>query len=43
MLNEFYRVTFRKKIYQTLEALQIDLDAWLQEYNEHRSHQGRWC
>lgn len=43
LLNEFYRVTFRKKIYQTLEALQADLDIWMQEYNEQRSHQGRWC
>jgi transposase InsO family protein len=43
MLNEFYRVVFRKKIYRTLDELQADLDAWLQEYNEHRSHQGRWC
>ena len=43
MLNEFYRVAFRKKIYRTLEALQPDLDVWLQEYNEQRPHQGRWC
>lgn len=43
MLNEFYRVAFRKKIYRTLDDLQTDLDVWLQEYNEHRSHQGRWC
>jgi transposase InsO family protein len=43
MLNEFYRVAFRKKIYRTLEELQADLDAWLLEYNEQRSHQGRWC
>jgi len=43
MLNEFYRVAFRKTIYRTLEELQRDLDIWLQEYNEHRSHQGRWC
>ena len=43
MLNEFYRVAFRKKIYRTLDELQADLDHWLQEYNEHRSHQGRWC
>lgn len=34
MLNEFYRVAFRKKIYRTLEELQTDLDAWMQEYNE---------
>jgi hypothetical protein len=43
MLNEFYRVAFRKKLYQTLEELQADLDAWLREYNEARPHQGRWC
>lgn len=29
VLNEFYRVTFRKKIYKTLDELQADLDAWL--------------
>ena len=43
MLNEFYRVAFRKKIYRTLDELQADLDHWVQEYNEQRSHQGRWC
>ncbi|GIW55149.1 MAG: IS481 family transposase [Nitrospiraceae bacterium] len=43
LLNEFYRVAFRKKIYRTLEELQADLDAWLVDYNEHRPHQGRWC
>ena len=43
VLNEFYRVTFRKKIYKRLEELQTDLDAWLKLYNEERPHQGRWC
>ncbi len=43
MLNEFYRVTFRKKIYRTLAEFQTDLDAWMEEYNQQRSHQGRWC
>ena len=43
MLNEFYRVTFRKKIYRTLEELQADLDAWMEDYNQQRPHQGRWC
>lgn len=43
LLNEFYRVAFRKKVYRALDELQVDLDAWLQEYNEQRSHQGRWC
>src|SRR6187397_2410196 len=43
ILDEFYRVAFRKKIYRTIDELQADLDAWLVEYNERRSHQGRWC
>ena len=43
ILNEFYRVAFRKKVYQSLEQLQIDVDAWLREFNEDRPHQGRWC
>jgi len=43
VLNEFYRVAFRKKLYTTIDQLQVDLDAWLKEYNEHRPHQGRWC
>lgn len=43
LLNEFYRVAFRKKLYHTLEELQTDLDAWLEQYNQSRPHQGRWC
>ena len=23
--------------------LQADLDLWIREYNEQRTHQGRWC
>jgi hypothetical protein len=42
MLNEFYRLTFRKKIYTTLAELQTDLAIWLTESNETRGHQGRW-
>ena len=44
VLDEFYRVAFRKRIYRTIDELQADLDAWLPEYNEHRPHvfrQGR--
>jgi transposase InsO family protein len=40
VLNEFYRVAFRRKIYRALEELQADLDQWLMEYNEARPHQG---
>jgi transposase InsO family protein len=43
ILDEFYRVAFRKRIYQTIDQLQTDLDAWIQDYNKARPHQGRWC
>lgn len=43
ILEEFYRVAFRKKFYASLEELQDDLDAWMRYYNETRTHQGRWC
>ena len=37
------RVAFRKKVYDTPDALQADLDEWMAVYNEQRTHQGRWC
>lgn len=43
ILNEFYQVAFRKKIYSTLEELQADLDAWISSYNHERTHQGKMC
>jgi Integrase core domain len=43
ILDEFYRIAFRKKIYRSIDELQADLDAWLVEYNHLRPHQGRWC
>jgi transposase InsO family protein len=43
MLNEFYRIAFRKKIYHSIDELQADLDAWIRTYNAERPHQGRWC
>ena len=43
MLNEFYQVAFRKRIYSDITQLQADLDVWMASYNEQRSHQGRWC
>jgi transposase InsO family protein len=43
VLDQFYRVAFRKHIYETIGELQADLDAWMEEYNRARSHQGRWC
>ncbi|MBC3879470.1 IS481 family transposase [Undibacterium sp. FT79W] len=43
ILNEFYQVTFRKKIYLSMEELQKDLDDWLYDYNHERTHQGKMC
>jgi transposase InsO family protein len=43
VLNEFYRVALRKKVYRSIAELQADLDDWTREYNEARPHQGRWC
>jgi len=43
ILQEFYQVTFRKKLYGNLDALQQDLDDWLEYYNNERTHQGKMC
>lgn len=43
ILNEFYQVTFRKKLYSSLDKLQKDLDEWIHYYNNARTHQGKVC
>lgn len=43
ILQEFYQVAFRRKYYETLEALQADLDEWIRYYNTERTHQGKMC
>lgn len=43
MQEEFYAITFRKKLYGDLDLLQADLDAWLRYYNHERPHSGRYC
>ena len=43
ILQEFYQVAFRKKIYKSIEELQTDLDQWMKYYNEERPHSGRYC
>jgi len=40
VLDEFFRLAFRKKLYETVDALQKDLDVWLKFYNTERPHQG---
>ena len=43
VLQEFYQVAFRKKIYNSLDEFQSDLEAWLEKYNNVRTHQGKMC
>jgi transposase InsO family protein len=41
--NEFYATAFRRRIYNSLDELQTDVDAWMLDYNEQRTHSGRHC
>jgi len=43
MQEEFYAIAFRKKLYESLEQLQADLNQWMNYYNEERPHSGRYC
>lgn len=40
VLDEFFRTVFRKKLYESVDALQTDLDTWLHSYNYDRPHRG---
>lgn len=40
VLDEFFRETFRKKLYISVEELQADLDKWIKYYNTERPHRG---
>ncbi len=37
ILQEFYQVTVRKKLYESIETLQADLDEWIHWYNTERT------
>jgi len=41
--HEFYHIAFRKKVYESIEALQKDADDWIKQYNEERPHSGKYC
>ena len=41
--DEFYAVAFRKTHYTSIEQIQTDLDAYMLEYNEKRTNQGKRC
>ena len=43
ILQEFYQVAFRKRVYRSVEELQKLLDAWMEKYNTQRTHQGKMC
>ena len=38
VLDEFFRETFRKKLYISVEELQADLDEWIKYYNTERPY-----
>jgi transposase InsO family protein len=40
VLEEFFRPTMRSRLYESVDALQADLDAWLHHYNHERPHLG---
>lgn len=43
ILQEFYQPALRRKIYESIDELQQDLDGWLDYYNNERTHQGKKC
>jgi transposase InsO family protein len=43
LLDEFYSIVFRKKIYTAIEELQADLDEFMMKYNTQRTHSGKRC
>ena len=40
VLDEFFRIALRENFYESVEALQEDLDKWLMHYNTERPHSG---
>lgn len=43
ILDDFYKVAFRKKLYTKLEEIQADLDEYMNGYNINRTNQGKRC
>ena len=41
--NKFYKVAFRKKIYKSIEEIQVDLDTFMKNYNSERTDQRKHC
>jgi len=41
--DEFYSVAFRKKVCHNIYEIQLDLDEWIRQYNQERTHSGKYC
>ena len=43
ILDEFYKTLLRKKVIADIVELQLELDSWIDYYNNERTHQGKRC
>ncbi|MBS4171178.1 hypothetical protein NEOC95_001919 [Neochlamydia sp. AcF95] len=43
LANTFNYTPFRKKVFNNVEELQEDVDKWMNEYNNERTHTGKYC
>lgn len=41
--KSFIQLHSEKKLYRTIDELQADVDEWIKEYNEERTHTGKYC
>ena len=41
--DELCSVAFRRKVYRSIDEMQIDLDLWLGQHNNERTHSGKYC
>ena len=41
--EEFYSIIFMKKVFNSVDELQLELDEWIKWYNTERTHSGKHC
>jgi hypothetical protein len=41
--TSFIRFSSAKKVFNSIEELQIELDQWMSWYNKERTHSGKYC
>ena len=39
--DEFCSIAFWKKVYRSIDEIQLDLDEWVRHYNHERTHSGK--